>query len=174
VRDLLVASLILLLLAAEGGLWVLNPMHIPGQFITARAFGLQLFDEPGDSMAPTVAAGRRVLVSSWTYLARPPRGGDVVAFCYPPDPSIADLKRIVATAGSTIEIRSGLVYVDDKLLGPPNAAAVSDTVRFRHDMPRQRVPPDSFFVLGDNLATSEDSRTYGFISRASIIGKSLL
>jgi signal peptidase I len=38
-------------------------------------------------------------------------------------------------------------------------------------MPKQLVPPESYFVLGDNAEDSEDSRDYGVIKRQDIIGK---
>jgi signal peptidase I len=169
-KDLFGASLIALLFLAEGCLWVGNPMHIPAAFITARAFGLQLFQEPGDAMAPAVSAGRHVLVSSWAYWGREPRVGDIVAFRYPRDPSIPDLKRIVAAGGSTVEIRAGVVYVDD--MPSIGTARLATTASSLHGfMPKLRVPQQSFFVLGDNPDGSEDSRNYGVINRGDIIGK---
>jgi signal peptidase I len=169
-KDLFGASLIALLLLAEACLWVGNPMHVPPAFITARAFGLQLFQEPSNAMAPELPEGRHVLVSSWAYWGRAPRVGDIVAFRYPPDPSVADMKRIVAAAGSTVEIRAGVVYVDDAV-SPGSARFATSLGSLRGSMPKLRVPPESYFVLGDNADESEDSRNYGVIKRADIIGK---
>jgi signal peptidase I len=158
-----------LVIGLEVTLWVTNPMHIPRAFLPARVFGLQLFREPGPAMEPTVEAGQRVLVSSWPYWSEPPRVGDIVAFAYPADPSIADVKRIVATGGSTVEIRDGTLLVDGKKQEEPYLNA-SDR-RTRRDMHIEQVPAGTYFVMGDNRDVSEDSRNYGFIARQRIIGK---
>jgi signal peptidase I len=168
-KDFVTLAFLLLLFGSEGALWIDNPMHIPANFISARLLGVQLFEEPGSAMEPTVPAGRHVLVCAWPYLRGSPRVGDVVAFVYPNDPSIADLKRVVAMGGSTVEFRDGLLYVDGKradesyLHAPP--ADNPDS------LPPRLVPRDSYYVLGDNRIGSEDSRSYGSIPRDRIIGK---
>jgi signal peptidase I len=111
-KPVLTLIMLALLIGLEAFLWVTNPMHIPAMFVPERAFGLQLFREPGPAMEPTLPADQRVLVSFWPYWTQQPRVGDIVAFAYPPDPSIADVKRIVATGGSTVEIRDGMLLVD--------------------------------------------------------------
>ncbi|HTB65082.1 MAG TPA: signal peptidase I [Steroidobacteraceae bacterium] len=170
-RHLLTLLVVALLFGLEFTLWLTNPMHIPTAFLPARAFGLQLFREPGPAMEPTLPADQHVLMSSWAYWREPPRVGDVVAFAYPADPSVADVKRIVATAGSTVEIRNGALLVDGKQRQEPYLKA-SDG-RIHRDMHSISVPPDSYFVMGDNRDLSEDSRNYGVIARDRIIGKQL-
>jgi signal peptidase I len=164
---------VLLIVASEVTLWVRNPMHIPAAFIPARACGLQLFQELDSSMKPTISPGHYVLVSAWPYWKREPQAGDVIAFLYPPDPLLADVKRIIAVGGSTVEIRNGITYVDrrpdpgshlQRYLGP--------TVDGRN-MPVMRVPLGSYFVMGDDSDLSEDSRTYGVIPRGHIIGEAV-
>lgn len=106
-RDLLSVLLILLLLGLEVALWVVNPLHIPPAFVPARALGVQIFQQMDASMEPTVPEGEHVLVSAWAYWSHEPQVGDVVAFQYPANPTVADLKRIVATGGSTVESETG-------------------------------------------------------------------
>jgi signal peptidase I len=104
-------------------------------------------------------------------LGRDPQVGDVVAFRYPRDPSIADLKRIVAPGGATVEIRAGVVYVDDAPSAGPARFSVTASALRRGFMPKLRVPRGGYFMLGDNVDESEDSRDYGAINREDIIGK---
>lgn len=158
-----------MLVGAEGALWLFNPLRVPENFVTARALGLQIFKERTPAMEPSVAMDDRVLISSWSYWRNPPRVGDVIAFAYPPDPGYADLKRIVASGGSSVEIRAGDLYVDGKKVDEPYRHD-SDHTSAR-DMRRTQLPPDGYFVLGDNRDVSEDSRNYGAVARASIIGK---
>jgi len=162
-RDVITLPVIALVIGIEIFVWVRNPMHVPSAFLPARAFGLQVFQELGPSMEPAVSSGHHLLVSSWSYWKGDPQVGDVIAFAYPLDPSVADLKRIVATPGATVEIRDGVTLVDGRPAGLTNP-----TVR---SMPRMQIPAGRYFVLGDNASQSEDSRSYGLIARASIIGK---
>jgi signal peptidase I len=170
-RHLLTLLVLALLVGFEFTLWLTNPLHIPSAFLPARALGLQLFREPGPAMEPTVPAEQHVLVSAWAYWREQPRVGDIVAFAYPADPAVADVKRIVAAGGSTVEIQDGVLLVDGKKHEEPylNAAAG----RIHRDMHSVSVPTNSYFVMGDNRDVSEDSRDYGFIARDRIIGKQL-
>jgi signal peptidase I len=167
-RNFLVLLLLLFLVAAEAGLWIFNPMRIPANFLTARAFGLQLFKETGPSMEPAIPPDHQVLVSTWSYWDAEPQVGDIIAFGYPEDASIADLKRVVASGGSSVEIRDGVTYINGErypepyLQFPPKARAF---------MRKVRVPAGGYFVMGDNRDPSEDSRNYGVIMRDRIIGK---
>ncbi len=170
-RHLLTLLVVALLIGLEFTLWLTNPMHIPTTFLPARAFGVQLFREPGPAMEPTVPADQHVLVSSWAYWREQPRIGDIVAFAYPADPSVADVKRIVAAGGSTVEIQDGVLLVDGKKREEPYLN--SSQGRAHRDMHSVSVPTDSYFVMGDNRDVSEDSRNYGFIARDRIIGKQL-
>jgi signal peptidase I len=167
--NILTLVLVALLLGGEAALWAVNPLHVPAKFLPARALGLQLFRAQGPAMDPTVPAGERVLICAWSYWHDQPHAGDIVAFAYPGNPDIADLKRIVAVGGSTIEIREGVVYVDGVRQDEPYLHA-SDGYS-RTSMRAFQVPPDSLFVMGDYRDQSEDSRSYGTITRASIIGK---
>jgi signal peptidase I len=170
-ESMLLLLLLVLLGLFEFGLWTGNPMHVPSGFVPARAFGLQVFQELGGSMEPAVPVGRHVLVAAWPYWWREPQVGDVIAFSYPRDPALADLKRIVAAGGSTVEIRRGVLYVD----GTPHASQAPQAASwFYNSMPARTIPLNSYFVLGDNRGQSEDSRSYGVIARDRIIGKQWL
>lgn len=171
-RDVVTSFFILLIIAAEVTLWVENPMHIPRGFMPARAFGVEMFQELDSSMKPAISPGQYVIVSSWPYWRHEPQVEDVIAFQYPPNPRLADVKRIVAVGGSTVEMRNGITYVD----GKPHPArfkrglrATADT----RDMPVMQVPRGSYFVMGDDRDSSEDSRNYGAIQRHRIIGEAL-
>jgi signal peptidase I len=173
-RDLVTYLCVLLIVAGEAALWVENPMHVAPGFVPARAFGLQVFRELNASMEPTVRPGQYVLVSAWPYWHREPRRGDLIAFQYPDNPSVADLKRIVAVGGSRVEIRNDRVYVDGRpAAGFPSGAQLTGTL-YGADRRSFRVPRGSYFVMGDNRADSSlDSRDYGFIQRAHIIGEAI-
>ncbi len=125
--------------------------------------------------------------------------GDLVVFHYPVDPSMHLVKRVVGVPGDHLRLRDGRVMIDDHAVAEPYAVfrpAPPDT--YRDDFPRAAsadpgidsrwwiqmrsllvngeitVPTDSFFVLGDNRNDSEDSRYWGFVPRANIVGKPFL
>ena len=144
-------------------------MRIPGAFVPARAFGLQVFQELDSSMEPTLHPGDHVIVSAWSYWKAEPQVGDVVAFQYPGNASLADVKRIVAAGGSSVEIKDGMIYVDGKR--EPHADAHVWVAVDSLQLTEIHVPPGSYFVMGDNRDQSQDSRDYGVIPRDHLLGK---
>jgi signal peptidase I len=126
--------------------------------------------------------------------------GDVVVFHDPvDDPSIHLVKRVIGVPGDTIFLRDGVVFRNGQRLKESYAVyRQSAADRYRDDFPdlatmqahvnpnwwiRLRglvhngavtVPPDCFFVMGDNRNDSEDSRYWGFVPRGAIVGKPLL
>jgi signal peptidase I len=168
-KSLSIAIMLLLVLAADGYIFATNPLHVPGDNLPARLLGVQSFQELDPSMEPTLPEKKSFLVSAWTYWHSDPRAGDIVAFLYPPRPGEADVKRIIAVGGSTIEIRNSAVYVDDRKIEEPYLQA--DPKNAMRNMARITVPAGEFFVMGDNRAQSEDSRRWGPIGRDTIIGR---
>jgi signal peptidase I len=125
--------------------------------------------------------------------------GDLIVFHYPVDPAMHLVKRVIGLPGERIRLRDGRAYVNGQPLNEPYAifeAAAED--HYRDDFPRMdsadpnidsrwwvqlrsvmqngeiTVPPDSFFVLGDNRNDSLDSRYWGFVPRSNIVGKPFL
>ena len=125
--------------------------------------------------------------------------GDLVVFHYPVDPSLHLVKRVIGLPGEHIRMRDGGAWINGQPLHEPYALfrpAAADS--YRDEFPRLgspnanvdsrwwiqlrslvhdgeiTVPPDSFFVLGDNRNDSEDSRYWGFVPRAAIVGKPFL
>jgi signal peptidase I len=130
----------------------------------------QVFFIPSESMIPALKVGDRVLVNKVAYKAADPERGDIVVFRAPPaaaTPEIRDLvKRLVALPGETIEGRDGAIYIDGQRLDEPYLPA---DVQSRTFAP-ETVPPDSYFMLGDNRQYSKDSTFFGPIPRADLIG----
>jgi signal peptidase I len=133
----------------------------------------------------------------------PPSGeihrGDVVVFHYPVNASLHLVKRVIGLPGDRIRLRDSRVYINGSVIAESYAAfrpSMPDS--YRDDFPRLvsadpgvdsrwwiqmrslvsqgelTVPPDNYFVLGDNRNDSEDSRYWGFVPRGAIIGKPVL
>ncbi len=138
-------------------------------FLVIR-FAVQNFNIEGTSMEPSLHNQELILVDKWTYLFRPPARGDVIVFIAPPTPSQDYIKRIIAVPGDTITVQSTTVIVDgvtlnESYVDPKNQGNTYGPIINRH------VPPNEYFVLGDNRALSYDSRAWGFVPRKDIIGR---
>jgi signal peptidase I len=143
-------------------------------FLVIR-FAVQNFNIEGHSMEPNLHDQELILVDKWTYLFHPPSRGDVVVFVAPPQPSQDYIKRVIGIPGDVITIKNTTVtvdgvvlketYVDPRNLGPTyEDKAIVNMV----------VPPNDYFVLGDNRANSSDSRVWGFVPKDNIIGRAAL
>ena len=122
--------------------------------------------------------------------------GDLVVFHYPVEPSLHLVKRVVGLPGDHLHLENGRVVLNGHALSEPYAIfrpAAADS--FRDDFPRFTsadpgvdsrwwiqmrslvsngdliVPPDRYFVLGDNRNDSEDSRYWGLVPTSAIVGK---
>jgi len=135
-------------------------------------FAVQNFNIDGTSMEPNLHNKELILVDKWTYLFHPPERGDVIVFKAPPQLSQDYIKRVIGIPGDIITIQKTTVildgvvlnetYVDPGHQGNPYSFKVIDNLR---------VPPNDYFVLGDNRAGSSDSRDWGFVPRKNIIGR---
>jgi len=153
-----------------------------------RAFVIQAFKIPTGSMRPTLLEGDIILVNKFIYGAKipftpmrlpalqQPKRGDVIVFIYPENPKKDFIKRLVAFGGEEVEIKNGTVYINDKPLLEPEFSSRYYYNRggLAEEGQKITVPKDSFFVLGDNSASSQDSRYWGFVPHKNILGKAML
>jgi signal peptidase I len=130
----------------------------------AQAFQVEQY-----SMEPTLLPHDRVLVNKLVYRLRPPQRGDIIVLRYPRDPGRNYIKRIVGLPGDMVQIREGHVLINGV---PVEEMYVNGTPS--GDYGPERVPADSFFVLGDNRNNSEDSRAFGFLQRELVVGQAIL
>ncbi len=142
--------------------------------LVIKTFLFQAFYIPSESMLPTLEKGDRVLVNKLSYDLHDVNRGDVVVFERPPnqpETEIKDLiKRVIGLPGDVIEARDGTVFIDDKPLDEPYLAA--DVVT--ENLPKQTIPEDHVFVMGDNRGASQDSRVFGAIEEDLIVGRAFV
>jgi signal peptidase I len=130
------------------------------------------YNVPSEGMSPTLQIGDTV--SGTTHFDDIERGDVLrIRFRQPP-PGLrlpmdgeAGFKRVVGLPGDVVEGRSGRVFVNGRELAEPY---VTEPTR---DFARAVVPPDSYFLLGDNRPNSKDSRVWGSVGRSEVIGIAL-
>jgi signal peptidase I len=158
--------------------------------IFIRTFFIQAFKIPSGSMRSTLLEGDRLLANKLAYGPKipftdkrlpgftQPKRGDIIIFKYPKDPRKDFIKRLIAVGGEVVEIKYGDVYINGQLIENPLIKNVYYYNREESDFgksnQRIKVPDDSYFVLGDNSASSSDSRYWGFVPKSDVIGKAEL
>ena len=119
------------------------------------AMGRQLVVS-GHSMEPELSQGEVVLMNRIIYHLRKPERFDIVAFEKDGEKGKYYIKRIIGMPGETIQIRDGVVYVNDQILEAEDGlrrAALAGLAE--HPV---TLGEDEYFLLGDNRESSEDSR----------------
>jgi len=126
-----------------------------------------------DSMNPILERGDRVLLNKVLYKKGFPQRGDIIVFNNPYDLNKEYIRRIIALEKETVEIREELIYINDKLTNNPKILnnRYYNLGPFCRKTEIIRVPPEHYFVLGDNSAESNDGRYWGYLDKKYIKGK---
>jgi signal peptidase I len=151
---------------------------------------VQNFRVEGPSMDPRLKNQDRVLVSRVIYteidaqrVARfvpgvdaepneiwrpfhPPERGDVIVFRWPVDEDQNFVKRVIGVPGDRISVNRGQVILNGEQIDEPYIEHES-----RETLAEITVSSDSYFVMGDNRAQSDDSRHWGEVADEKVIGK---
>jgi len=135
-------------------------------FFGINAFTARVVVE-GFSMRPTLENNSYLLVSKMAYRSSLPERGDIVVFHFPIDPEQDFIKRVIGLPGDKIEISSGQVMVNNRLLSEAYIAAAPQYAG------SWDVPDNHIFVLGDNRNNSSDSHAWGAVPLENVIGKAL-
>ena len=139
---------------------------------------------PSASMEPTLQCARpaagcdgtfsdRVIANRLAYRFRDPHRGDIVVFKAPPAAAQrcteggTFVKRLIGLPGEVVSERQGVVYVDGRKLDEPYVQA-SRRDHLTQTWPR--IPQGQYFMMGDNRVDSCDSRQWGTVPRANLIG----
>jgi signal peptidase I len=122
------------------------------------------FKIDGQSMEPNLHDGEYVIVDKISYLLGRPQRGDVIVFYREGDPKDY-IKRVIGLPGEIVEGVNGMVFVNGQPLDEPYTAPGSQT------FPSLPLGADEYFVMGDNRGNSQDSRSFGPIHTANIVGR---
>ena len=141
--------------------------------LTTQSYAVQ-----GQSMAPTLESGQRILINRFVYfrdrdmlsqngyLFGGPQRGEVIVFAPPLDAPTEFVKRVIAVPGDVIDIAEGVVTVNGEVTEYVDAPTYVHSPEYP-----LTVPQDRYYVLGDNRDRSSDSRQWGLVEGGDIIGR---
>jgi signal peptidase I len=158
-----------------------------------RTWVVQAFKIPTGSMENNLLVGDHLLVDKFAFSPTLTeferkflpishiKRGDVIVFKYPMEPDRDFIKRVIGLPGETVEIKQKVVYINGQPLKEPyvhfirpiskERAELGDS---RDDYPMVTVPPDQYFMMGDNRDNSADSRIWGFMPADYVKGRALM
>ncbi|RME51760.1 MAG: signal peptidase I [Caldilineae bacterium] len=131
--------------------------------------GIQNYRIEGQSMEPNFHDGEYLIVNKLAYRLGEYERGDVIVFHYPNDPTKDYIKRVIGLPGDVVEIRGGVLYVNNMPVEEPY-----DHMPMIRDEPPVLVEPGHLYVLGDNRPASSDTRSWGLLPQDLVIGKAWL
>jgi len=135
---------------------------------------------PSGSMLPTLQINDRLIIDKLSYRVNSPQRGDIVVFS--PTNTLekqnfhdAFIKRVIGLPGDKVEVKNGKVLINDKPIAE-NYIDEAPQYNWRPEMIGlpDRVPADSYLVLGDNRNNSYDSHYWGYVPREKIIGRAIV
>lgn len=161
---------------------------------------VEAYKIPSQSMEDTLLVGDFLLANKFIYgsrlplvnwrlpAIREPRPGDIVIFIYPVDGVTKYIKRCVATAGDTVEVKDKVLFVNGKRFPDPEFCKYDTNADgSRKIAPRGPggmdsrdnfgpfiVPHNRYFMMGDNRDNSYDSRYWGAVHEDLILGEAIL
>jgi signal peptidase I len=161
-------------------------------FVSKYSYGFSKYSLP---LSPPLFSGR--IPGDWL-----PQRGDVVVFRLPKDPSTDYIKRVMGLPGDKIQVIDGVVNINGAPVKHERAPDFVETEEGTRDAPVKRwtetlpngvtyntldlvdngfadntqvytVPPDHYFMMGDNRDNSTDSRfsQVGMVPFENIVGK---
>jgi len=141
-----------------------------------RAFILQPFVVEGNSMETNFHNKEFLLVDRISYKFREPQRGDVIIFRFPRNQADDYIKRIIGLPGETVRIQASQVFINNQIiyedyLQPMSQTLIgSDPANFLE----KTLGSEEYFVMGDNRSNSSDSRDWGMVPKANLIGRAWL
>ncbi|HEY1456729.1 MAG TPA: signal peptidase I [Candidatus Dormibacteraeota bacterium] len=135
------------------------------------SFAIQAVHVEGLSMFATLDDQDYLIANKIDYRLHAPQRGDIIILRPPTDNSKDFIKRVIALPGERLLIRDGIVYINGRKLDEPYLPEAWTTLNNWGGDNGTVIPANDYFVMGDNRNKSQDSRSFGPISRDRIDGK---
>ena len=139
--------------------------------VIVRTFIIEAFEVQGISMHPTFYSNDRVIVSLLTPKIFKIRHNDIIVFHPPGNIHTQYIKRVIGISGDLLEIDGNKIYVNHIPLNQYYLSKINIDNRTHLHI---KIPLGFYYVMGDNRLHSQDSRSFGLVSKNHIIGKVIL
>jgi signal peptidase I len=158
-----------------------------------RTWVVQAFKIPTGSMENNLLVGDHLLVDKFAFSPTLSdfertflpishiKRGDVIVFKYPVEPDRDFIKRVIGLPGETLQMKQKKIYINGKALDEPYVHFIRPLNPERAELgdPRDEfgpvtVPPNQYFMMGDNRDNSADSRVWGFLPAEYVKGRALM
>ena len=152
-----------------------------------NTFVFQAFKIPTGSMEDNLLIGDHIIVNKFVFAPatlslekkllpiKDMKRGDVIVFKYPEDPRRDFIKRVIGLPGDMVQVKDQQVYINNQpLVEKYKFHKYSSFKGADENYGPVKVPPNCYFVLGDNRDNSRDSRYWGFVPGSLIKGRALL
>jgi len=149
---------------------VVGILLVPAAVWSTDLLGFRTFKIPSGGMMETLQVGDYVIADMRRKSHASVRRGQIVVFRYPPDPEVFFVKRVIGLPGETIELRDGVLYVDENRLEEPYVVPEYRSQDYNKDFGPVLVEQDRYFVLGDARHRSADSRAWGQVPERLLEG----
>ena len=152
--------------------WVVSIVTALLAVLIIRSFFFTIIRVDGTSMTDTLQNNDRLFVTVRDMKLHGPDRFDVVITHYD-DTRKEYVKRVIGLPGDTLEVKSGVLYVNGEAYEEPflSPDRIVNYSLPQYDFGPIEVPEGSYFVMGDNRDNSRDSRRVGFLSEDKIVGK---
>ena len=133
---------------------------------------LKAYRIPTQSMEPAILQGDFLLADKLFYCRHNPERGDIVIFIKPGTKNITFIKRVIGLPGDSVKVGQEIIIDGEPLVTP----WLEKGTQFRAlNVPSNDsiyiVPQNHYFMLGDQIDNSQDSRDFGTVPRRNIVGK---
>lgn len=128
----------------------------------------------GSSMHPILRDQERIIVLKMAIVKKHIKRFDIIVFSTQDSSPKKRIKRIIGLPSEQIEIKGGTIYINNRKL---NQTGNGSSPIFRAgsiSIEPIRIPARHYFVIGENLLLSKDSRNFGLVPRQAILGKAVL
>jgi signal peptidase I len=140
-----------------------------------RTFLFAPFIVEGESMETTLHNSEKLVVNKAVYYVGDPKPGDIIVFHA--EASRDYIKRVIAVAGDTVEVKNDQLLVNGKVVDEPYLAQHKEQAKqqgepvFTKDFSPVKIPSEHIFVMGDNRLNSHDSRAIGPVAVSTVVGR---
>ncbi|MCK9224774.1 MAG: signal peptidase I [Candidatus Muirbacterium halophilum] len=136
-----------------------------------KTFLFTTYIVPSSSMEPFIKKGSRIIVNR---LSKNFKRGELAAFNYPLNHRLRMVKRVIGLSNDKLELKDNTVIVGKEKFDYQKIDFLRIDPDNLEELNSITVPENSYYMLGDNINNSKDSRFWGFVNKSEIIGKVIM